>query len=93
LFRPSPEVKASLHSDGIAFLDLGTGAVLNANLLAARIWQAAVDGKSLKGIVEELSRDLASPEDVVRPDVERFLSQLLEKRLLICDGKHSGALQ
>jgi hypothetical protein len=87
LFRPSPEVKVSVDADGVAFLNIATGAVLSANRVRASIWQAAAAGKGLEGIAAETRREFAVPEPVIRRDAERFLGELADAGLLIREGR------
>jgi hypothetical protein len=72
---------------GIAFLDVETGAVRNANRVGARIWEGAAAGKTLDGIVAEISREFEAPEAVVRQDAERFFRELTRAGILVPAGR------
>ena len=53
----APDVRASVHEDGIALLHISTGRVFLCNQTGSRIWQGVVAGLSADAISEQISRD------------------------------------
>jgi hypothetical protein len=78
----SPEVRASLHENGLALLHIGSGQVFLANQVGARTWQGISAGKSIAAISSELSHEYGLCPDQVRNDAEEFVAQLEQRGLV-----------
>src|SRR5690242_8336474 len=81
-FRPSPRVTASVHTDGVVFLDSARGILFSANRVGAAIWQGVRAGRTLEQISDAVSSDFQAPRDVVGRDTASFLAELLSAGIL-----------
>ncbi len=79
----APEVKVSVHRDGIVFLHAARGVVFSANPVGSRIWQNINDGHSMEQIAAGLSREFDAPRELVERDAAQFVSQLLSEGILL----------
>ena len=77
------EVRASIHNDGLALLDMATGKVFLCNETGSLIWQGIVAGLSPEAICEEISREFGVAADLVRRQTSLFLSELERRGLLV----------
>jgi Coenzyme PQQ synthesis protein D (PqqD) len=84
-FRISPDVKASLHADGVVLINLRRGTVFSANRVGAMIWRATAERLSFDCVTESISRDFHVPAETAREDAANFLTQLASEGLLIAD--------
>ena len=59
------------------------------NPVASRVWEL-VDGKrTLREIANAISGEFAHPEEQVLTDIKNFLSELVEKKLIIVPDRSS----
>ena len=81
----APEVRASVHEDGLALLHIPTGRMFLCNRTGSRIWQGVVKGLSTDAICEEISRECGVARDLVEQHTSSFLAEL-ERRGLVTGG-------
>jgi Coenzyme PQQ synthesis protein D (PqqD) len=84
-FRVAPDVKASLHPDGVVLIHLGTGTVFSANRVGAMIWNAAAERWSLDRVAASISSEFHIPAQRVQQDAAEFLAQLAAEGLLVSE--------
>jgi len=72
----SPDVRASLHEDGVVFLDVRGGAVYRSNRIGAAIWKGISGREELGAIALQISRDYGVPLEQAMEDAVAFLRQL-----------------
>jgi coenzyme PQQ synthesis protein D (PqqD) len=77
------EVRASVHDDGLALLDLSTGKVFLCNETGSLIWQGIVAGLTPDAICEEISREFGVAADLVRRQTAAFLMELERRGLVV----------
>ena len=77
------EVRASVHDDGLALLDLSTGKVFLCNETGSLIWQGIVAGLSPDAICEEISREFGVAAELVRRQTSAFVSELERRGLVV----------
>src|SRR5262249_43088805 len=75
-YRPAPDVKASVHADGVILIQLKTGTVFSANRAGAMIWNGATQRWSLDRVAHSISEMFGIPAQRVRDDTVEFLAQL-----------------
>ena len=85
-FHVAPEVKASLHPDGVVLIHLGKGTVFSANRVGAMIWNGAAERWSLERVAESISSEFHIPAQTVEQDAAEFLAQLEAEGLLVSDA-------
>ena len=85
-FRVAPDVKASVHPDGVVLIHLGRGTVFSANRVGAIIWNGAAERWSLDRVAASISSEFHIPEQTVQKDAVEFLEQLAAEGLLVCDA-------
>lgn len=85
-FRVAPDVKASLHAQGLVLIHLGKGTVFSANRIGAMIWKGAAEQWSLDRVAASISREYHIPRQTVHEDAARFLAQLAAEGLLVSDA-------
>jgi hypothetical protein len=82
-FRIAPDVKASLHSEGVVLIDIRRGTVFSANRVGAMIWNAATERWTLDRISESISSEFHIPVQAARVDAAEFVEQLAREGLLV----------
>src|SRR5580658_3070989 len=75
-FHVAPNVKASVHSDGVVLIHLDKGTVFSANRVGAMIWNGAAEGRSLNQVAASISAEFHLPPQTVQEDATEFLAQL-----------------
>jgi len=81
-FSVSPEASASAHDGGIVILHTGKGRVFSSNNTGTVIWQAIEQGRSLDGIVEEITSKFQIAATTARAHTLRFLAALEHHALI-----------
>jgi hypothetical protein len=79
----APDVRASVHDDGLALLHISTGRVFLCNRTGSRIWQGLVEGLSADAICEGISRDCDVAWELVQRHTSSFIVELEGRGLLI----------
>jgi len=85
-FRAAPDVKASIHPDGVVLIHVGRGTVFSANRVGAMIWSGAMERRSLDQVAASISREFHIPPQAVQQDAAEFLAQLAAEGLLVSDA-------
>jgi hypothetical protein len=85
-FRVAPDVKASIHSDGVVLIHLGSGTVFSANRAGALIWNAAAEQWSLDRVAATMSSEFHISAQAAQQDASEFLEQLAAEGLLVADA-------
>ena len=83
--RVSPDVKASVHPDGIVLIHLSSGVVFSANRVGAMIWNAVAQRENVHALAASISHNFAVDAQTAERDVASFMAQLEAERLLISD--------
>lgn len=83
--RVAPEVKASVHPEGVVLIHHGRGAVFSANRVGARIWNGAAEHWSIQKLTASISNEFHIPPQDALKDAEEFLARLEAEGLLIRD--------
>ena len=86
MFHAAPDVKASLHPDGVVLIHHGTGTVFSANRVGAMIWKGATERRSVDEVAASISGEFDIPRQTVQQDTARFLAQLEAEGLLVPDA-------
>jgi hypothetical protein len=84
--RVAPDVKASLHPDGVVLIHLGRGTVFSANRVGAMIWNGAAERWSIEKVAESISTEFHIAPATVQQDAAEFLAQLAAEGLLVPDA-------
>jgi len=85
-FHVAPDVKASVHSEGIVLINLSRGTVFSANRVGAMIWNAAAERWSLDRVAASISSEFHIPAQTAQQDAAEFLAQLAAEGLLVTDA-------
>jgi hypothetical protein len=83
MLRPAPDVKASLHQDGMVLIHHRSGTVFSSNRVGAMIWKGTTEGRSLDEVAASISGEFDIPQQTVQQDAARFLAQLEAEGLLV----------
>jgi hypothetical protein len=81
----SSSARLTQSQDGGVLLDIERGAMFTLNPVAARIVELLARERSVQALVAEISREFAVSEEIVKGDVQEFLS-LLWQLDLVKDG-------
>ena len=81
-FSVSAEAASSAHDDGIVILHTGKGRVFSSNKTGTVIWRAIEQGRSLDGIVEEISSKFQIAATTARAHTLNFLASLEQQALI-----------
>ena len=73
---PASGVTASLHEDGVVFLDAIEGRLFSANRVGADVWRAAARGLDLEAVAQEIAGGYGIAYATALADSERFLREL-----------------
>lgn len=84
----SQGVRLAKSQDGGVLLDLDRGVFFNLNPVGARIIELLVGGCDRSSLTHLIGSEFHVSEEIVRPDVDEFLSSLWQHGLL---GERSGA--
>jgi Coenzyme PQQ synthesis protein D (PqqD) len=84
----SPDVRATHSEDGAVLLDINQGLCYSLNVVGSQIWLTieSSPGIRLEGIVDALQTHFQVPREQLRTDTAEYLSNLLQKGLLHCNG-------
>jgi hypothetical protein len=82
---PASGVTASLHEDGVVFLDTIEGRLFSANCVGADVWRAAMRGLDLEAVAQEIAGGYGIAYATALADAERFLSEL-QRHGLVAEG-------
>src|ERR1035438_8052272 len=82
-FRVAPDVKASLHSEGVVLIDVRRGTVFSANRAGAMVWNAAAERWPLDRVAESISSEFHISAPAARHDAAEFVAQLAKEGLLV----------
>jgi len=85
-FHVAPDVRASLHPDGVVLIHLGRGTVFSANRVGAMIWNGAAQRWSLDRVAASVSTEFHISQQIVRLDAAEFLKELAAEGLLVPDA-------
>ena len=80
--RPAPHVTASVHEDGVVFLDTIGGRLFSANRLGAEVWRGIGRGLGVETIVTAIVDAYGIAYATARADSERFLAELARHGLV-----------
>lgn len=72
-------------SSGGVLLDLETSLYFGVNAVGALVWELIGSGNEISRIVEEMHSKLEDPPRDLADDVDQFLAELEERRLVILD--------
>ncbi len=67
----------------LVILDIETGIYYTLNEVGARIWELALDARSIKEIVDDLLVHFDASEDVMYKDAEKVLRDLVRENILL----------
>ena len=84
--RTVPHVTASLHGDGVVWLNLNSGKVFSANRVGALIWSGVLERRSADQVAESISREFPISREAARADAAEFLAQLSAEGLLVASS-------
>lgn len=85
--RQNPRVafRALAEGEGGVLLHLDTAQYHSVNAVGAAIWELAAEAPTLADLMRELRAKLDDPPDGLEADVDEFLGQLSERRLVELD--------
>ncbi len=67
----------------LVILDIETGVYYTLNEVGARIWELALESRSIKEIVEDLLVHFDASEDVIHKDAQKVLRDLVRENILL----------
>lgn len=79
---PAKHVVSTMHGGRTVLLDSRSGHYYGLDEVGSRIWELAQRGLGPSGIVEKLAEEYDAPAERLREDVQTFLSELRNSRLL-----------
>ncbi|HJU81650.1 MAG TPA: PqqD family protein [Acidimicrobiia bacterium] len=72
-------------SSGGVLLDLETSLYFGVNAVGALVWELIGSGNEIATIVDEMYAKIDDPPEDLAEDVDQFLSELEERRLVVLD--------
>jgi hypothetical protein len=85
----SQSLRSSHNSEGAVLLDIAGGKMYGLNPVASRILALLAQGLGEDQIKSEISRAFSVDIEVVGSDVDEFLAQLAEHRLITRNGNRN----
>jgi hypothetical protein len=73
----APEVRASVHENGLVLLHIPSGKIFQSNRTGSQIWQGLSSGLQPDAISTGISRDYDVPRDLVQQHTSAFLTELM----------------
>jgi hypothetical protein len=86
-FSTNSDVVASMDDCGIVLLHLVRGRLYRLNMVGARIWNAIKQHVPVNAIVGEISEEYRISHSTARENVDCFLAQLEDHRLIQREAK------
>jgi hypothetical protein len=89
-WKVSPGVRATASVDGAVLLDIDTGMCYSLNPVGTKVWEAvdsAQGNASFGDVLDVLAREFTIPREQLAADVDKYLRQLQEKRLVTSSGE------
>jgi hypothetical protein len=83
--RVVPDVLFRLVGEEGVLLNLTTGMYLGLNLVGTRMWNVVVDASSIQAAYDELLQEYEVEPAQLRADLEEFIDQLLDQKLIEAD--------
>lgn len=84
--RVAPQVRVSMHPDGVVLIHLEKGAVFSTNRAGALIWAGATKGWNTETLVRSICGEFNITPQIAERDLAEFLEQLKKEGLLIADA-------
>jgi hypothetical protein len=97
MMRPAEHIRATATDDGLAIVNMDSGEIFSANIVASRIWSGLMAGKTRDEIIAAIIGEFgasstsldtsvaAAPElfqNVVGRDYDAFVKSLVNKNLI-----------
>jgi hypothetical protein len=76
------ELRSLVTAEGAMILDIEADEITTINSTAGYIWERLRNGDQVSEIVADLARDTGQDVSTIAGDVNEFLEQLAEKRLV-----------
>lgn len=80
--KPTKHVVSTVHGTRTVLLDSRSGRYFGLDEVGSRIWQLAEAGLPPSGIAEKLAEEYDAPADRLEQDVQEFITELKDSRLL-----------
>ncbi len=77
-----PEVLSRMLAGEAVLLHLGSGLYFGLNDVASRAWERIVEGATFGDLLHTLVAEFEVTEETARPDLESFVTALVEKNLV-----------
>ena len=78
----SQDIRLATSQDGGILLDLAHGAFFNLNPVGVRIIELLQQGRDLSSLSRTIGNEFHVSDEIVKRDVDEFLSSLRQQRLL-----------
>ena len=82
MYRVSETVRTTHGQDGAVVLDIRQGQIFNLNPVGSRIVELLKTGATELQIADQLSREFGIGRDVAEKDLQEFLQELKDHRLI-----------
>jgi hypothetical protein len=82
MYRVSETVRTTHGQDGAVVLDIRQGQIFNLNPVGSRIVELLKTGATELQIADQLSREFGVGRDVTQKDLQEFLQELKNHRLI-----------
>ncbi len=86
-FQRRPDMLFSRIDDEVVMMSIETGEYYGLNPVASRIWELLETPHTLVNLIERLMQEFDIDEQSCRRDVETFLRQMIEKKLVITENE------
>jgi hypothetical protein len=82
VYRRADGLLAAAVGDELLMMSVALGKYFNLNPVGARIWELLETPHTVDGLVEALTAEYEVAPDIARREVDRFLQDLEERKLL-----------
>jgi len=83
MYKVSDTVRSTHSQDGAVVLDVRQGEMFNLNPVGSRILELLKSGSTEAAVIDEISRQFNADRGVVERDVQEFIANLQEHRLIV----------
>lgn len=80
-------IRSIVDHDGAVILDVHNDVFYGANSTGAYIWSRLIEGEGADQIAKSLATETGTDLAIVLSDVQRFISELKDKRLYQFEGR------
>ena len=88
-WKVSAGVRKTSSADGAVLLDIDAGMCYSLNPVGTKVWEAVESGQghaTCEDVLNAIAQEFTIPRDQLAADIDNYLRELHQKRLIMSDG-------